>query len=306
MKNKSVPFFSPFLRKNKSVPFFLPFLLRLAASGIVPARWFREPLLPKHQRNARTGTLHIEIVSHCWNYSHFLAYQLASLVRFPVTRARITMTVFYSSEDAETTALLRHFESIDSPNISWNWRELPRQSLFRRAIGRNLAAQETSADWVWFTDCDLLFRENCLDSLVDALQGRQDALVYPRVERCTTLLASDDALLKPDMDTPESLDIDGSDFVEFRRTRATGPLQIAHGDLMRQTGYCDSLGYYQQPSEQWCKAYEDRAFRWLLGTQGTPVDVDGVYRIRHQDKGRYTGARWSSRLRGALRRRFQP
>lgn len=302
MKNKS----DPFLPQNKSDPFFVPLFLRLAAGGLVPARWFRAPLLPESQRSARTGTLHIEIVSHCWNYSHFLAYQLASLVGFPVTKARVTMTVFYSAEDAATTALLGKFETVECPNITWNWRELPRQSLFRRAIGRNLAALETKADWVWFTDCDLLFRENCLDSLVDALQGRQDALVYPGVERCTTLLASDNALLKPDLKDPETLDIDGTDFIEFRRTRATGPLQIAHGDLMRQTGYCDSLAYYQQPSEKWCKAHEDRAFRWLLGTQGTPVDVDGVYRIRHQEKGRYTGSRWLSRLRGSLRRFSQP
>ncbi len=280
--------------------------LRFAAGGYVPARWFRGPLLPVSQRQARTGELHVEIVSHCWNYSHFLAYQLASLARFPVTRGTVTMTVFYSREDHETTALLDYFAGMRCANIVWNWQELPRQSLFRRAIGRNRAALQTTADWVWFTDCDLLFREGCLDSLIELLQGRKDALVYPEVERCTTLLAEDDALLTPDLSRPHLLDIDGTEFVEFRRSRATGPLQIAHGDVVRAHGYCNCLSYYQQPSDRWCKAYEDRAFRWLLDSPGIPLPVQAVYRIRHQEKGRYTGARWHSRLRGALRRLFQP
>jgi hypothetical protein len=40
----------------------------------------------------------------------------------------------------------------------------------------------------------------------------------------------------------------------------------------------------------------------LLRTQGTPLDVQGVYRIRHAEKGRYKGGTMSAGIRGSVRR----
>ena len=151
--------------------------LRLAASGLVPARWFLAELPAQQQRAAKTGHLQLEIVSHCWKYAHMLVYQLSSLVLFPPQSCTVTMTVFYGEEDTATVALLAYFGELKVPNVVWNWQCLPRQALFRRAIGRNLAARNSQADWVWFTDCDVLFRAGCLDGLAAALQGRQDVLV---------------------------------------------------------------------------------------------------------------------------------
>jgi hypothetical protein len=276
--------------------------LRLAASGLVPARWFLAELPSQQQRAAKTGHLQLEIVSHCWKYAHMLVYQLSSLVLFQPQSCTVTMTVFYGEEDSATVALLAYFKELKVPNVVWNWQCLPRQALFRRAIGRNLAARNSQADWVWFTDCDLLFRAGCLDGLAAALQGRQDVLVYPAQEYCTGLLPYDAAVLQPDMSTLAVLDVDESLFSRFPRSRATGPLQITHGDVARAVGYCESLPYYQRPSETWCKAYEDRAFRWLLRSQGVPLDVLGVFRIRHVAKGRYTGSKLNTGLRSNLRK----
>ncbi len=278
-------------------------LLRVAASGWLPGRWFRAPLPEPGERSAATGHLQLEVVSHCWQYAHFLIYQLSSLVRFPPRKATVTMTVYYSPEDSDTAALLDYFGAMDIPGIVWNWCPMPRQALFRRAIGRNQAALDTQADWIWFTDCDLMFRRGCLDALADTLQGRRDALVYPRVERVTGLLAAEDPMLNPDLDRYRLVDVDDTQFIEYPRTRATGPLQITHGDVARAVGYCDRLRYYQRPSPVWCKAYEDRAFRWLLGSQGVPLDIPGVYRIRHAAKGRYTGSDLNTRIRSGIRRR---
>ena len=275
---------------------------RIAASGLVPARWFLPSLPPKKARAATTGILAIEIVSHCWQYSHFLVYQLSSLVKFPPIKAKVTMTIFYSVEDTATAAILEYFGAMEVPGVIWNWQPLPKEQLFRRGIGRNKAALATEADWVWFTDCDLLFRENCLDTLAEALQGRRDALVYPRQERCTSLLTDADPMLRVDLQKPRLVDINADKFTLQERTRATGPLQITHGDVARACGYCDSLGIYQTPSDHWCKAYEDRAFRWLLRTQGTPLDIPNVYRIRHVFKGRYTGNTLHSKIRSRIRR----
>ena len=274
--------------------------LRLAASGLIPPRWFSPPVPPLAARRTVTGTLNLEIVSHCWRYANFLTYQLSSLVLFPPRGARVTMTVYHAREDVETSALLDYFGAMEVDNVRWQWRALPREQLFRRSIGRNHAALHTEADWIWFTDCDLLFRENCLDALAAELRGRRDALVYPREERVTSLLAGGDPLL--DGGTPALRDIPSSRFQALRRSRAVGPLQITHGDVARACGYCRDVLLYQTPARQWCKAYEDRAFRWLLGTQGVPIDVPGVYRIRHADKGRYTGSELETTLRSRVRR----
>lgn len=276
--------------------------LRFAAGGWVPASWFLKHVPASQERAAKTGKLHVEIVSHCWNYAHFLIYQLSSLARFPPRHTQVTMTVYYCAEDRRTVDLLNYFASLQVENVRWNWCELPRQALFRRAIGRNHAALNSKADWVWFTDCDLMFRENCLDSLCGLLQGKNPVLVYPRIERCTSLLSGEDPMLDVDWKNLRVMDVDTSQFEEFHRTRATGPLQITHGDVARSCGYCASLPYYQRPSDTWCKAYEDRAFRWLLGTQGEPLDIPGVYRIRHIAKGRYTGSTLNTGVRSWIRR----
>jgi len=276
--------------------------LRLAASGWVPARWFLRALPPEAERHAATGRVKVEIVSHCWGYAHMQAYQLSSLVRHPPTGAEVTMTVYYSPEDPATAALLEHFGAIEVPGVTWNWQAMDRYHLFRRAIGRNHAARATRADWIWFTDCDVVFGAGCLDGLAEAVQGRRDTLVFPRVEHVSAVLEPGDPLLEAGKGPSRVLDIDVASFTAQARDRATGPLQIAHGDVARACGYCEQLAVYQKPVARWAKAHEDRAFRWLLRTQGAPVEVPGVYRIRHVSKGRYQQDSWTARLRTRIRR----
>ena len=276
-------------------------VLRLGAGGLLPARWFAPAPPPESDRAARTGFLSVEVVSHCWNYSRFLAYQLSSLVHFPPQALKVTMTVYYAPEDEATQALLDFFGSQDIENVHWNWRPIPKEELFRRGIGRNRAALATEADWVWFTDCDLMFREGCLDTLAERLQGRTEALLYPREERATPLLAEDDPVLTRSAKGPSLVDVDDQNFTTRRIDRATGPMQITHGDVARACGYCPTLRLYQQPADHFCKAYEDRAFRWVLGTQGISISLPGVYRIRHAEKGRYREGSASGQLRGRIR-----
>ena len=275
--------------------------LRFAAGGAIPAKWYLKSLPVENNRQAKTGSLHIEIVSHCWNYSHLLAYQLSSLVNFPPENTQVTMTVFYCDEDADTVALLDFFALQDIHNVTWNWQPLPKEQLFRRSIGRNIAAKQSLADWVWFTDCDVLFNENCFASLSASLQSRRDTLVFPRQQRVTSLLSQDDPMLSAGA-KPRIVSAPTEKFQITENTRATGPLQITHGDVARACGYCESLPYYQTPSPVWCKAYEDRAFRWLLRTKGVPMDIEGVYRIRHVEKGRYTGSSVNTGVRSRIRR----
>jgi len=281
--------------------YFVLWFYRLAAKGWVPARWFESNLPDFEKRAARSGFLELEVVSHCWRYAHFLMYQLSSLVQYPPSKLHVTMTVCYCPEDEQTQRLLDFFGQQDVPNVTWNWVPYRKEELFRRGIGRNRAALNTEADWVWFTDCDLMFRDGCLDGLAKQLQNRRDALVYPSEERCTELLREDNPMLRQGAGEPALVDVDDDVFTAQHPSRATGPLQIAHGDVCRAVGYCRSLKLYQTPSDRWRKAHEDRAFRWLVRSQGVPVEIPGVYRIRHVQKGRYSGSETKTRLRTWLR-----
>jgi hypothetical protein len=278
-----------------------PWLKFLGGSSL-PPRWFFAAVLPESERQAKTGRLHVEIVSHCWQYSRLLAYQLDSLVRHPPAGTDVTMTVFYSTEDAKTVELLELAGSHSPANVRWNWQALPKEKLFRRSIGRNQAALATKADWVWFTDCDMTFQEGCLDSLSAALQGRTDALVYPRLERRTMVHTDTDLVSNNSLDEVQLLQAPTDLFKDYHITRATGPLQVTHGDVARHNGYCNDVSLYQRPAATFQKATEDRFFRYLMGTQGTPIHVEGAYRIQHVEKGRYDGETFGTRVRKAVRR----
>ncbi|MDE0030220.1 MAG: glycosyltransferase family A protein [Deltaproteobacteria bacterium] len=277
---------------------------RFAASGALPASWFRTMDVERVARAKRTGRLNLEIVSHCWQYGHLLTYQLGSLVSHRTDKLHVTMTVYHAAGDEPVIRLLRFFEGIELPNVAWNWVPLPKERLFRRSIGRNLAARGTRADWIWFTDADVVFHEGCLDALAEILQERDDPLVYPRTPRSTSLLTEDHDILRGGRAGPAVREIPLEAFPLRGPAlhKATGPYQIAHGDVARALGYCASIDFYQRPAPRWRKAYEDRAFRWLLGTHGTPIDVPGVCRIRHAAKGRYRNGSLTGRLRTFMRK----
>ena len=279
-------------------------LYRLAAKRLLPASWFRAVDPAKVARARRRGRLRLEIVSHCWRYGHFLTYQLGSLVHHRADKLDITMTVYFCPEDESTLRVLRFFGDMKVPGVTWDWRPLSKEQLFRRAIGRNLAAKTTRADWIWFTDADILFQEKCLDSLADLLQGRDDALLFPETTYGTALLPEDDPVLEKGRGGPTLLTLPQPAF-PIRcgpENRAKGPYQITHGDIARACGYCASIPVYQRPARRWRKAYEDSAFRWLVGTRGAPLALPGVCQIRHLAKGRYREGTLDSAVRSYLRK----
>ena len=117
-------------------------------------------------------------------------------------------------------------------------------------------------------------------------------------------MEEDAEILQKGREGPALLDIPLADFTPYlgTRTKAKGPYQIMHGDVARACGYCEDLGLYQKPSERWRKTYEDRAFRWIIGTQGTPLEVPGACQIRHVVKGRYKKDTFMSKVRMFIRK----
>jgi hypothetical protein len=278
------------------------------APGLLPAGWFREVDPATVTKARRSGRLKLEIVSHCWRYGHLLTYQLSSLVQHRCEDLDLTMTVFHAPGDESVARVLEYFGGLALPGITWNWQALPREQLFRRSIGRNLAARATTADWIWFTDADILFHEGCLARLAGQLQGRDDALVYPATTLATALLPEDDPILARGRAGPALLDIPLDALRPFggEYTRAKGAYQIVHGDIARACGYCGTIPHYQSPAQKWMKTYEDRAFRWLIDTQGVPIEIPNVCQIRHLAKGRYKSGSSVSTLRGRIRQSRDP
>ncbi len=275
---------------------------RLAATGLFPRRWAlgslpNIPTAPTSDSRP-DRPLHIEIVSHCWRYHRLLSYQLSSLVLHPPKGCRVTMTVFHTPSDQGTVRTLEHFSSRAPPGVEWSWRPLSPGELFRRGIGRNRAALATSADWIWFSDCDVIFHEGALDAAAEVLAEQDAILCFPRTHGVTELLDPEHAWLQPEGNGEDQIvDVDPDAFVPEIRQKAVGGFQIVRGDVARAVGYCRSIPLYQKPAVRWRKTYEDRALRWILGTQGTPVEIPGLYRIRHRVKGRKTGSGQTFRVR---------
>ena len=279
---------------------------RLVLGRVLPQSMMRDKIPHHTERKAVDGKFTLEIVSHCWGYANLLTYQLSSFVNHPPTQLTLIVTVFYALEDTNTAATIAFFEKINIPNVSWNFHVLPKGKLFARAIGRNMAARSTRADWVWFTDCDIVFHKNCLDSLAQSLQGETGLLFFPKEERTTQMLRDSDPMLRKNAKT-QIVDIDAEQFNLYARdktrNKARGPFQIVHADVARAIGYCDKLFMFQTQARHWRKCYEDTAFRWLLGTNGESKPIEGVYHIQHVTKGRYAQNSLFSRLRSSIRLR---
>lgn len=269
---------------------------------VLPLGWFGPTPPEVSELKQVEGRARLEIVSHCWQYAHLLVYQLSSLSKYPPRDIDVTYRLFYCEEDQDTAALIQRFSELSVPNVTWQFSAMPRDELFRRAIGRNKAATATLADWIWFSDCDLIFHEGCLDSLATSLHDKRCRLAYPATEQITELLPADHDLVNQEIGSDVLVDIDTGMFFTNPIAKAKGAFQIVHGDVARQCGYCRDLGFYQQPTERWRKTYEDTAFRRLIADEGVAIPVRALHRIRHQQKGRYADTAISS-LRGFLRQR---
>ncbi|MEX1220545.1 MAG: glycosyltransferase [Idiomarina sp.] len=279
------------------------FLLRFAASGYLPARWFYHAPANSFLKEKPKPPEQIEIVAHCWQYSHLFVFQLQSLVNNPPTQFKLVFTGFYCKSDKQTVELIEHYRQMQLANVEWNFIALSKERLLRRAIGRNKAAKATKADWIWFTDCDVIFGPDTFTSLFEQLSEERSILVFPKKVNRTALLCKDDAILKKNRE--EAVDLNVLATCKFKNhtfEKATGAVQIVAGSIARKYGYCEGVNCYQQPQERWVKTYEDRAFRWILGTHGKPLKIKQVSIIRHEEKGRYKKNTFGAKLRTANRR----
>ncbi|MEN6507121.1 MAG: glycosyltransferase family 2 protein [Planctomycetaceae bacterium] len=226
----------------------------------------------------------LQIVSHCWQYSRVLQYQLSSLVLYPPANIAVQMTVFAALDDDRTTAVLNAFAArLPALNIQIQ----PPEELLKRGIGRNIAAIGSTADVLWFADCDYFFGPGCLDSLADLpLDGQP--LFFPEETLYNATRASGDEYARRAQDPAAVVDIDPADFVPHRTRKAIGGMQIVPGAVARKRGYCPDSRRHQKPATGTAWAHntsEDRLFRAILGTEGWSWPIPACYRIRQSVPG---------------------
>ncbi len=195
----------------------------------------------------------------------------------------MTYTIFFCEEDKDTIDLLN--ESHPFPRqVCLNLWTLPKTRLMRRAIGRNLAAKATTADWIWFTDADVVFGSGALDSLPRVLENLKGPLAYP--ERIIkTSFEVGDYLIKQRQRIHEFPEHYFTDPEVLKR--AIGPCQIVRGSVAVDLGYCENTDFQQEEIE-WKRTFEDVRFREILGLDGAPISLPNVYLFRHTLRGRYT------------------
>jgi len=239
-----------------------------------------------HGENDQTERRSIMLVTHCWRYSKVLRYQLSSLVLEPPQGCQVTARIFYCEEDRPTAELLGMYET-DNSVLKIVADALDKPALLHRAIGRNIAALETQADIVWFTDADYCFGPGCLDALA-ALELPEDKhLFYPRRVQISINhdIGNEYTLGDPELAV---VDIDPADFHTEVLRKAIGGVQIVRGDTARELGYCPDTDY-QRPvqGDKFKRNWADIEYRRILhrhyGDNFTArIDLPNLYRIRQK------------------------
>ena len=236
----------------------------------------------------------IELVTHCYcprgtdTYAEHLKWQWASLVHYRPQTCNVLLTICYTQEDTATALRVQAIEQSAKQQRGLNVQamDLSPSRLFRRAIGRNVAAKWSRAQAVWFTDVDYMFGPTCLDTVTAKVQ-RTAGLVMPAYLQIQTDHATGDRMIAAHR-AEQYPRIDPTLFARRKQRIAIGGCQIVGGDLARAIGYLDGTKWTQpvDPMAGFRSCRCDKAWRQLNGLNAIRVDVPNVYRIRHGEDGR--------------------
>lgn len=228
----------------------------------------------------------IEIVSHCYaeRLPHFaaaLSYQLTSLWDWRTWGIDVSATVCVCRGDQAALEVLQWFRN--ETGLPVFQMDLDEASMSRRCIGRNHAAKTSSADIVWFADCDQAFL-GCSLELLSGMEWPDGAsMIYPRTIKIHRDHATGDAATSR-ASKPGLHRVDESEFVDKEYDRAIGGVQVVQGDFARTHGYLDGDPEWQVPSRKMLGNFrDDVAYRKFCQKHGkiVPVRLPGVHRIRH-------------------------
>jgi len=243
----------------------------------------------------------IEIVSHCYaaqhkHYASALHYQLSSLYKYIEShddRVELKATICCSFSDEMTDLVLQNWLGKPPEYFGFGVKTLcmsPEQ-LGRRAIGRNMAAKDSKADIVWFSDVDQVFANDIFHRLADMPwpeeDGKPASMIFPReIQIHRDHKTGDEVLEQGRSRLSTVVQIDPKLFIPKKYHRAIGGVQIVKGNFARQHGYLDGHRKWQKPrtdGKVLGDFHDDRAYRGFCVRHGpiVPVDLQGLFRLRH-------------------------
>jgi len=253
----------------------------------------------------------LEIVTHCYSaepvpiYHLLLRLQLNSLfscksdwnsVKTEFRRPRVVVTICYAEEDWRTIPVIRAAGSLSSSWIEINPIPLPKEELFRRAIGRNKAALATEADAVWFTDCDHMMRVSTIQEILRLAKEISPAdgpqMIHPQYVQINKKHSLGDKLIREDFSWGE-MKIPTADFQTRRERKAIGGLQIVSGDWARKHGYLNGTDWVKPrpDAEHFLSCKGDVPYRREICGGSVAKDIPGIFRVRHSHAGRDQGTK---------------
>lgn len=240
----------------------------------------------------------VDIVSHCYaaelpQYAAMLVYQASSLVLHKPSCCKIRLSVCIWDDadeglfDPITRKVVGQVKSWMEYRVRIACRiiHMTREEIGRRCIGRNRACLSAYADFVWFADIDQVFRDGILDRLVEMPWPDGASMIYPReIMIHRDWVTGDERTSSVDLDNPQPIDIDPTEFVAKPYRKAIGGVQIVRGNFAREHGYLNRDAKWLRPTKKPFGDFrDDVAYRRYCLKQGpiVAVDLPGLYRLRH-------------------------
>lgn len=249
-----------------------------------------------------TTKFSLDIVTHCWSgqdvdiYHWLLKMQVRSLISAcEAFRHNCRLIIVHTPSDERTVDIVKQ---ASQQQISENFEilelALPENKLFRRAIGRNIAAKRTEADVVWFTDCDHLFTKSCLDDVIYHQEYNKNMydLLWPcKINISSTHTDGDELIRNEEVSGWGPLTLNKANFHIRNEPRAIGGLQIVTGDYCRTHGYLHNSKWTRPvESDHFLSCKCDVPFRRKIpGDRKAGVLITNLYRVRHSRTGRDKG-----------------
>ena len=203
-----------------------------------------------------------------------------------LTNTDVSLTVCFTLDDERTRSVVEWGQS----HFPITAITLEPSHLFRRAIGRHIAANSTKADMVWFTYVDYLFTRDSLVTSYNKYVGSIAPLIFPKVVWTSHTHKEGDKYTEEQFGQDEPLEIDEDLFYAREMKKAIGGIQIVNGKWCREHGYLDGTKWVQPvESNHFVSCKCDVPFR--KGMDSVRHDIAGVYRVRHSKAGRDKGTK---------------
>jgi glycosyltransferase involved in cell wall biosynthesis len=234
--------------------------------------------------------LSMEICIHCNFYQKRLTWMLSSLLEQKGSIPHIIINISHTDNDGSpTTSNVCDFFRDKGLNIVET--NVTQEEVSNRAIARNRQATNTKADWILFSDSDIVFDPMFFDDLQRKLRKElRDIKLVMGADRhslndqfCIKYFSEEDKRIYPCIiENPSEI---ASKFpVKYKHGKDTcaGYFQLINGNVLR--GKCKGK-ITDNPKDHWRNTRGDRCLRVRAGGRYGIPDTKPIYHLNHDRMG---------------------